>query len=118
MGQVGQNRVLAAGPFLAQADRVEVVAVSENGAGVGSEDREAVARLVDSLAWHNIKANARVVPSGDRSGADALLATVRGLDGDLVVMCAYGHSRVREIIFGGFTRHILRGADVPVLMFH
>lgn len=108
--------VLAAGPFLAQADRVEVVAVSE--AGNGAADRESAARLVDSLAWRDVKASARVVPAGDRSGAEALLAAVRDLDGDLLVMGGYGHSRVREMIFGGFTRHVLRGADVPVLMFH
>jgi nucleotide-binding universal stress UspA family protein len=109
--------VLAAQPFLAQADRVEVVAVSENGAGEDSEIRQSAARLVDSLAWQGITASARVVPSGD-SPPDAMLAAVRDLDADLVVMGGYGHSRVREMIFGGFTRHILRGADVPVLMFH
>jgi len=38
--------------------------------------------------------------------------------GALVVMGAYGHSRLREWIFGGFTRHVLRGAAVPVLMMH
>ncbi len=33
-------------------------------------------------------------------------------------MGAYGHSRVREVIFGGFTRHVLTGADLPILMAH
>jgi nucleotide-binding universal stress UspA family protein len=33
-------------------------------------------------------------------------------------MGAYGHSRLREWIFGGFTQHMLRGAKVPVLMMH
>lgn len=108
--------VLAAGPFLAQADRVEVVVVAET--GNGAVDRDSAARLVDSLAWRNLKASARVVPGGDRSGPETLLAAVRDLDGDLLVMGGYGHSRVRELIFGGFTRHLLRGADVPVLMFH
>jgi nucleotide-binding universal stress UspA family protein len=110
--------VMGAGPFLAQADRIEVVAVSENEAGEGEEDRESAERLAEGLGWHGFKANARIVPSRGGSGPDALLAAVRDLDGDLVVMGAYGHSRLREMIFGGFTRHVLRGANVPVLMFH
>jgi nucleotide-binding universal stress UspA family protein len=110
--------VTAARPFLALADRIEVVAVSESETGEDREDRESAERLAESLAWHDIKASARIVPSHGGSGPEALLAAVRDLDGDLVVMGAYGHSRLREMIFGGFTRHILRGADVPVLMFH
>ena len=110
--------VMAAGPFLALADRIEVVAVAENETGEDQQDRESAERLVESLAWHDMKANARIVPTRGGSGPDALLAAVKDLDGDLVVMGAYGHSRLREMIFGGFTRHILRGADVPVLMFH
>jgi nucleotide-binding universal stress UspA family protein len=58
------------------------------------------------------------VPSRGGLAAEALLAAVKDLGGDLVVMDTYGHSRLREMIFGGFTRHVLRGADVPVLMFH
>lgn len=110
--------VMAAGPFLALADRIEVVAVSENETGEEQQDRDSAERLVESLAWQDVKANVRVVPARGGSGPDALLAAVRDLDGDLVVMGAYGHSRLREMIFGGFTRHVLRGADVPILMFH
>ncbi len=36
----------------------------------------------------------------------------------LLVMGGYGHSRLREWIFGGFTRRVLQGADIPVLMAH
>jgi nucleotide-binding universal stress UspA family protein len=110
--------VLAAGPFLALADRIEVVVVSESKSGEDQLDRESAERLVESLAWRNCKASARVVPTRGDSAPEALLAAVRDLEGDLVVMGAYGHNRLREMIFGGFTRHVLRGADVPVLMFH
>lgn len=37
---------------------------------------------------------------------------------DLLVMGAYGHSRIREPVFGGFTQRVLDGVDLPVLMFH
>jgi nucleotide-binding universal stress UspA family protein len=43
---------------------------------------------------------------------------VAELDADLLVMGAYGHSRLREMILGGVTRDILRNTNVPVLMAH
>jgi nucleotide-binding universal stress UspA family protein len=49
--------------------------------------------------------------------ADTLLDAARD-EAALLVMGAYGHSRLREWVFGGFTRHVLRGAEVPVLMMH
>ena len=48
---------------------------------------------------------------------DTLLA-LAAEESALVVMGAYGHSRLREWIFGGFTEDVLRGAAVPVLMMH
>ena len=36
----------------------------------------------------------------------------------LLVMGGYSHSRLREVVFGGFTRHIMTGTDLPVLMAH
>ena len=36
----------------------------------------------------------------------------------LLVMGGYSHSRMREMVLGGFTRHILQGAELPVLMAH
>jgi nucleotide-binding universal stress UspA family protein len=57
------------------------------------------------------------VPAG-RSVPDAIIETARERQADLLVMGAYGHSRLREFIFGGFTRRILDGVDLPVLLFH
>ena len=50
--------------------------------------------------------------------ADTLLAQVARLDADLLIMGAYGHSRLREMILGGVTRDILRNMNIPVLMAH
>jgi nucleotide-binding universal stress UspA family protein len=55
-------------------------------------------------------------PSG-RGAADTLLSAARE-QGALLVMGGYGHSRLREWIFGGFTQRILRQAEIPVLMAH
>jgi nucleotide-binding universal stress UspA family protein len=52
------------------------------------------------------------------SVSDTLLAQVAELDADLLVMGAYGHSRLREMILGGVTRDILRNTNVPVLIAH
>ena len=45
-------------------------------------------------------------------------AFVADLGADLLVMGAYGHSRLREFVFGGVTREILRHMTLPVLMSH
>lgn len=52
------------------------------------------------------------------SPAEHLLSRVADRDGDLVVMGAYGHSRLRETVLGGMTRDMLGVMTVPVLMAH
>jgi nucleotide-binding universal stress UspA family protein len=47
-----------------------------------------------------------------------LLSRVADLGVDLLVMGAYGHSRVREMLLGGATRSVLRSMTVPVMMSH
>jgi len=110
--------VTAAMPFLAAAERVVILEIAEEEIDAAAKGQTSGERLAASLAWHGIKAESRVVEPGDRPAPDALLATAHEIAADLLVMGAYGHSRIREMIFGGFTRRILRGADLPVLMFH
>ncbi len=57
-------------------------------------------------------------PAARISEGDALLAAVDDATIDLLVMGAYGHSRLREIVFGGVTRHVLQEMTTPVLMSH
>lgn len=103
----------AAMPFLALAKQVLILTVAEE---QGLSDEEG-ARLTTSLRWHGLNASARHLQP-DRLGAADTLLRAAGEQHALVVMGAYGHSRMREWIFGGFTRHVLRGAEVPVLMMH
>jgi nucleotide-binding universal stress UspA family protein len=49
---------------------------------------------------------------------EILLKEVENIDADLLVMGAYGHSRMHERVFGGATRHVLEQATVPLLMQH
>ena len=97
-------------PFLAGAKEVAVMTVEEGG---GHDDAKP---LIDYLAWHGIKSAAeRLTPEGD--AAAALLAAASARAG-LLVMGGYGHSRLREWVFGGFTRRVLDDASMPVLMAH
>ena len=105
--------VTAAIPFLSKANRVLIVTVAEE---QGLSDEEGT-RLMTSLSWHGLNASTRHLRPDRLGAADTLLAAAVE-EKALVVMGAYGHSRLREWIFGGFTNHVLRGAAVPVLMMH
>ena len=105
--------VTAAMPLLAKAKQILIVTVAEE---QGLSDEEG-ARLRTGLSWHGFIASTRHVRPDRLGAADALLA-VAAEEGALVVMGAYGHSRLRQWIFGGFTQRVLRGTAVPVLMMH
>ena len=105
--------VTAAMPLLAKAKRILIVTVAEE----QELSDEGAARLMTSLIWHGFDASTRRLQPDRLSAADTLLAAAAE-EGALVVMGAYGHSRLREWIFGGFTEHVLRDAAVPVLMMH
>ncbi|MFM2041886.1 MAG: hypothetical protein RLY86_462 [Pseudomonadota bacterium] len=74
--------------------------------------------LVEYLAWHGVRAGVRPVRGGADGVGAALLETAGDLDADLLVMGGYGTSRLKEMILGGVTRHVLSHADRPVLMAH
>jgi nucleotide-binding universal stress UspA family protein len=97
-------------PFLKLAEDTVVLAMQEKEdcGGSGAAD---VARY---LMRHGVDADARTV-SG-RNGPDSFLQALRDADADLVITGAYGHSRMRERIFGGFTRTLLMQKDLNRLM--
>jgi len=105
--------VTAAMPLLHNAKQVLIVTVAEE-RGLSDDESN---RLMTTLHWHGLNASTRHLQPGQAGAAGTLLATAGEL-GALVVMGAYGHSRVRQWIFGGFTQHVLRSAEVPVLMMH
>jgi nucleotide-binding universal stress UspA family protein len=100
-------------PFLSKANHVLIVTVAEE---QGLSDEEG-ARLMTSLSWHGLNASTRHLRPDRLGAADTLLAAAVE-EKALIVMGAYGHSRLREWVFGGFTEHVLRRAAVPVLMMH
>nr|WP_294501075.1 universal stress protein [uncultured Rhodopila sp.] len=70
------------------------------------------------LADHGIEASLRIVPIGTGGFRKLLLETLHELGADMLVMGAYAHTPLRELIFGGVTRYMCEHADVPVLMRH
>lgn len=109
--------VNAAMPLLEAAHQIDVLSVCEADERA-AEDCKTLDDLVRYLRWHGLSAHTQfMVPEG-RTPADAVLDHAKHDAADLLVMGAYGHSRMREFIFGGFTERVLKGVDLPVLLFH
>jgi nucleotide-binding universal stress UspA family protein len=101
--------------MLAGAETVRVVLVDP----VESESRQGAepgADVAAFLARHGVKVSVDRLPSGGRSVADALRRHAVDTACDMIVMGAYGHSRLRERIFGGTTQSMLEKPTVPVLL--
>jgi nucleotide-binding universal stress UspA family protein len=124
--QIGRNVLIAwncsteqaratafAMPFLARAHRVTIVTVEGvTVAGPSGEDMAA------NLKLHGIAAETVTLKGDNRTAGALILERARALGCDLVVKGAYTQSRLRQLIFGGTTRHILTHAEVPVLTAH
>jgi nucleotide-binding universal stress UspA family protein len=100
-------------PFLQSAARVVIMSV-----GNGPEPAPTAREFARALAWHGIAAEARHVEQGSRRVRDILLAEANEMTADLLVIGAYSHSRLRQVVFGGVTEHMLDYAESPVLMAH
>ena len=70
------------------------------------------------LARHGVNARVESTASGGIGVGNALLSRASDIGADLLVMGAYGHTRVRELLLGGATRTILKSMTLPVLMSH
>ena len=76
----------------------------------------AASQLANYLAWHGIQAKTRTFEIADRAGGEDLLKECKGVGADLLIMGAYTQSRVRTLILGGVTSHVLGHVDMPVVM--
>lgn len=109
--------VAVAMPLLAKSDRVFVLAGDESSEGP-SDGMESATSLVGHLQRNGIPAQAKAVLAAGRAMPDAILETAKEVGADLLISGAYGHSRAREWVFGGFTRRVIKDAKLPVLLFH
>ena len=105
------SAVLSMLPWVRSADAVCVL---------HSEDYQrrgpAAAELLDYLAIHGVRAELHSFRAIDKDVGAGLLAACAKFDADLLGMGAYSHSRLRQLILGGVTRHVLEKASLPVLM--
>jgi nucleotide-binding universal stress UspA family protein len=106
--------VRAAMPFLRAAAQVIVFIVPERS---GDADKSHL-RLVKMLRWHNPNISIQSLSDAERTPVELLLEAAVKANCGLLVMGGYGHGRLREAVFGGFTRAMLEAAPLPVLMAH
>ncbi len=101
-------------PFLAQSKKIFLLAVDPR-----ERDDDPGVGIKTFLARHGLEVEAEFRPSRgiDRVG-EAIIAAADKFGADLIVMGAYGHSRLYELIVGGATRHVLGHMTLPVLMSH
>jgi len=109
--------VTAAMPLLKRAKKVIVLSVEEH----GSQNTACAAsaeRLAAQLARHGLDVEAHGLVAKPHEGADILIQKAKALEANLLVSGAYSHSRVRELVFGGFTRSLLAKCELPVMLLH
>lgn len=114
-GPEAARALTAAMPILCRASSVSILLVSEN-AAADDADRNTAERLAKLLGRHGISAQVRMNNSPSGSCSHALQQMAHNDDADLLVMGAYGHSRLRQFVFGGVTRDILADCSLPVLL--
>ena len=115
-GRESARAVFDALPILAAAEKVYILEIKQRG-----EEETGLApdtTIAATLARHGIKPSVRTSLAADISVGDEILSRLADLGADLLVMGAYGHSRMREMVFGGATRHIARHMTVPTLFSH
>ena len=100
-------------PFLRRARRILVL--SAEGGMVPGPTAEEVAR---ALACEGLEAFHKALPAGRRTPGEMFLDEAGTFGCDLMIKGAYTQSRLRQMIFGGVTSHIMSHAGVPVLMAH
>lgn len=99
-------------PILQRAGEVTLLAINSERGRDGAID---CADAAWYLARHGVKATADSRPAKDAEVGDLLLSRASEMHADLLVMGAYGHSRLSEFVLGGATRTVLRKMTLPVL---
>lgn len=114
-GRAAIRAVTDALPLLQQAREVRILTIlGDKPTAVGGQATE----LLRHLEVHGVKADAEEYTSAGEGAGKIIewVADERGFD--LLVMGAYGHSRLREFFLGGATQHILTAPVIPVLLSH
>lgn len=104
-------------PILKKAQVAHVIAINPSGGMAGHGDIPG-ADICLHLSRHGVNAVCEHIRSEDLNVGQMLLSRAADESADLIVMGAYGRPRLRQLVLGGATRHLLRHMTVPVLMSH
>ena len=103
-------------PFLRQADLVDIGIVGSSGRSADHADPGVA--LARWLSRHGIRAEVTTLPRTERRKAEVLAHFAAERSCEALVLGAYGHSRLREMLLGGTTRDLLAEVPLPLLMAH
>jgi len=103
--------VLAVLPWLQQAAAIRILSAAEY-----QRSGPPATELATYLALHGVQVELATFRPLDREVGAGMLAAAREFEADMLTMGAYSHSRLRQLILGGVTRHVLEHADLPVMM--
>ena len=99
--------------------KAEIVVMNVNPPGAHHAERDvAGVDIAAAIARHGYKAEVAHVIAEDMKVGDIILSRASDAGADMIVMGAYGHSRLRELVLGGATEYVLNHMTVPVLMSH
>jgi len=103
-------------PLLRKATQVDVVIVANSKRT--AIQAEVSSEIATFLARHRIKVDVNILPNTAAKIADIIRSHASDLGANLIVMGGYGHSPMREFLFGGPTRNMLQDCRVPIFMAH
>ena len=109
----GARAITAAMPMLRWATQVHVLT-----AGVADDEGVSVKELENYLNWHGVTCKRHLAEIKEDSAGATLLMLADRVGAKLLVMGAYTHSHMREMVMGGVTRHVLEKARIPLFMVH
>jgi nucleotide-binding universal stress UspA family protein len=112
-GAAAAHAVSAAIPLLARASSIEILNVT-----TGPIDTVQLDRLRDYLRLHGLSAVEHGINPGSQTTASALIDGAQRAGADVLVIGGYGHSRLRELVLGGVTRHVFANVSMPIFIAH
>ncbi len=104
-------------PMLQRADNVRLLWINPENEAINEGDLP-TAEIAATLSRHGVKCVASSVSGADNGVGELLLNELRKDASDMLVMGAFGHTRLREMVFGGATRYVFKNLHVPVLLSH
>jgi nucleotide-binding universal stress UspA family protein len=97
-------------PLLGKVKKIDVILVSA--------PENATVSIAQHLNRHGFEVEVHEADSSRSDVGDILLKQAQAIDSQMIIMGAYGHSRLRELMLGGTTRHVIDHTSLPVLFSH